>query len=131
MIRVRDMYVENEGALGQKGLLTDGAFLGKALVSHHDMREPLRGLKADLLVSSPPYGDNHTTITYGQHSFLPLLWIPPQDIDEDLDDSLVRNTHSIDSASLGGLLKGALDLEKDVRDQLHHPSFQNPCLFLT
>ena len=34
-----------------------------------------------LLVSSPPYGDNHTTVTYGQTSYLPLQWIDPKDID--------------------------------------------------
>jgi hypothetical protein len=116
MARVRDMYVGNERALGKEGLLQNGAFLGKAYIEHHDMRDRLRCRKADLLVSSPPYGDNHTTITYGQHSFLPLLWIPPQDIHDGLDDSLVKNTHAIDSASLGGLLKGALDREEEVRE---------------
>ena len=29
----------------------------------------------DLICTSPPYGDNHTTVTYGQFSILPLLWI--------------------------------------------------------
>lgn len=37
--------------------------------------------KFDLLVSSPPYGDNHTTVTYGQTSYLPLQWIDPKDLD--------------------------------------------------
>lgn len=56
----------------------------------------------DLLVTSPPYGDNKTTITYGQHSFLPLNWIQLTDIDPDLKEDCLRSTLYIDSASLGG-----------------------------
>ncbi len=36
----------------------------------------------DLIITSPPYGDNATTITYGQYSVLPLRWIPLSDIDK-------------------------------------------------
>lgn len=31
--------------------------------------------KADLVITSPPYGDNRTTISYGQFSRYPLLWL--------------------------------------------------------
>jgi hypothetical protein len=61
----------------------------------------------DLLVTSPPYGDNKTTIPYGQHSFLPLQWIDLSDISKDLDESCISTTHEIDSRSLGGRLRGA------------------------
>lgn len=61
----------------------------------------------DLVMTSPPYGDNHTTIPYGQYSYLPLKWIDIFDITPDLDAGLIRNTHSIDHRSLGGSLKGA------------------------
>ena len=54
----------------------------------------------DLLVSSPPYGDNHTTVTYGQTSYLPLQWIDPADLDCPYD--YVKTTQEIDRRSLGG-----------------------------
>ncbi len=56
----------------------------------------------DLLVTSPPYGDNSTTVTYGQHSYLPLQWIDLADIHPDADASCLRTTHEIDYRSLGG-----------------------------
>ena len=62
----------------------------------------LTDLRFDLLVSSPPYGDNHTTVTYGQTSYLPLQWIDPQDIVCPFD--YVRTTQEIDRQSLGGTL---------------------------
>lgn len=58
--------------------------------------------KFDLLVSSPPYGDNHTTITYGQHSYLELQWIPKEDLAQNIDFDFLRTTQEIDSQSLGG-----------------------------
>lgn len=54
----------------------------------------------DLLVSSPPYGDNHTTVTYGQTSYLPLQWIDPIDLNCPYD--YVKTTQEIDRRSLGG-----------------------------
>ncbi|MCK4764241.1 MAG: site-specific DNA-methyltransferase [Candidatus Aminicenantes bacterium] len=65
--------------------------------------------KFDLLVTSPPYGDNATTVPYGQYSYLPLQWIELSDIDEKIDDSYLSTTHAIDSISLGGLKKDALE----------------------
>lgn len=58
------------------------------------------GRKFDLLVSSPPYGDNHTTVTYGQTSYLPLQWIDPNDLE--CPYNYVRTTQEIDRKSLGG-----------------------------
>lgn len=55
----------------------------------------------DLIYTSPPYGDNQSTVTYGQYSILPLLWID----DEDLmiwDKKIFDNFSVIDSSSLGG-----------------------------
>lgn len=103
MTKVVDMYVENERVLTSTGSLLNGTFSKTATILNHDIREALPGRWADALISSPPYGDNHTTVTYGQHSFLPLCWIPLKDIDVSLEDELLLNTHSIDSASLGGL----------------------------
>jgi hypothetical protein len=58
----------------------------------------------DLLMTSPPYGDNLTTVTYGQHSYLPLHWIDFQDIDPAADIATLRTTQEIDRRSLGGAL---------------------------
>mgnify|MGYP003641070341 CR=1 FL=1 len=63
----------------------------------------------DLIMTSPPYGDNQTTIPYGQFSYLPLHWIDLKDIDPGLDESLIQNTHYIDSQSLGGSMRHSLD----------------------
>ena len=59
-------------------------------------------LKFDLLISSPPYGDNHTTVTYGQHSYLQLQWIDHLDLDSLIDYDYLRSTQEIDRQSLGG-----------------------------
>ncbi|WP_157080328.1 TRM11 family methyltransferase [Sphingobium cloacae] len=56
----------------------------------------------DLMMTSPPYGDNQTTVTYGQHSYLPLNWIDLADIDPKVDTELLRTTQEIDRRSLGG-----------------------------
>lgn len=56
----------------------------------------------NLLVTSPPYGDNHTTVTYGQFSYLPLQWIPANDIDDYINFDYRSVIQSIDSKSLGG-----------------------------
>ncbi len=56
----------------------------------------------DLIITSPPYGDNATTITYGQFSVLPLKWIPINDIHKKINDQTIRTLTKIDSDSLGG-----------------------------
>lgn len=56
----------------------------------------------DLMMTSPPYGDNLTTVTYGQHSYLPLNWIDLCDIDYAVDRDMLRTTQEIDRRSLGG-----------------------------
>ena len=58
----------------------------------------------DLLISSPPYGDNKSTVPYGQYSYLPLHWIDGRDIVKWWDESWLRSTHEIDSRSLGGVI---------------------------
>lgn len=59
----------------------------------------------DLIITSPPYGDNRTTVPYGQYSYLPLNWIDLADIDANVQPSFLQTTNSIDSASLGGSAK--------------------------
>lgn len=69
----------------------------------------------DLICTSPPYGDNQTTVTYGQYSILPILWIDNRDL-EIWNEKLLGNFSSIDSLSLGGHSKSESDndLEKYV-----------------
>lgn len=56
----------------------------------------------DIICTSPPYGDNGTTVTYGQFSTLQLLWIDEADFDYDI--SCIDNYSRLDSLSLGGTL---------------------------
>ena len=56
----------------------------------------------DIICTSPPYGDNGTTVTYGQFSTLQLLWIDSNDFNYDI--TCVENYSRIDSLSLGGCL---------------------------
>ena len=63
--------------------------------------EQLKPNSIDLICTSPPYGDNHTTVTYGQFSILPLLWIDNKDL-KLWSPNLFNNFSSIDSLSLGG-----------------------------
>ena len=57
----------------------------------------------DLVITSPPYGDNATTITYGQYSVLPLRWIPLADIHNAINEDSIASLSKIDKDSLGGV----------------------------
>ncbi len=70
----------------------------------------------DLVMTSPPYGDNQTTIPYGQFSYLPLHWIDLEDIDPQLNNSVIKNTAAIDNKSLGGSLRYALKKSEFLAD---------------
>lgn len=91
--------------LAQRNLILRGHYRGHVSVSLQDA-SALRTVKpderCDLLLTSPPYGDNATTIPYGQHSYLPLQWIQMADIDPHATDEYLRTTHEIDTRSLGG-----------------------------
>ena len=57
----------------------------------------------DLVVTSPPYGDNTSTVPYGQQAYLPLQWVDWEDISPHLSrDTWLRTTNEIDRRSLGG-----------------------------
>ena len=70
-------------------------------VRRAEFRATSRGHR--ILITSPPYGDNHTTIPYGQSSYLAMSWIPPEDLKAEC--RLISSTHALDTASLGGSLK--------------------------
>lgn len=91
--------------LESNSLLNNGNYKGNVSVKWgNTMQEINSSLQFSLLVSSPPYGDNHTTVTYGQHSFLELQWIDKNDIDENIDYDFLRTTQEIDRKSLGGII---------------------------
>ncbi|QIB68351.1 modification methylase [Aminipila butyrica] len=54
----------------------------------------------DITITSPPYGDNGTTVPYGQFSMLALLWIDNKDLE--LEGWELENYSIIDSKSIGG-----------------------------
>lgn len=69
----------------------------------------------DLICTSPPYGDNHTTVTYGQFSILPILWIDKNDL-MIWDDKLLETFTAIDSSSLGGKIKRKKDVDAEYSE---------------
>lgn len=56
----------------------------------------------DIIITSPPYGDNHTTVTYGQYSVLALRWINLDDIAKNIDYNIIATLSEIDKQSMGG-----------------------------
>ena len=70
----------------------------------------------DLVVTSPPYGDNTSTVPYGQYSYLPLQWIDLGDIGEEVDHDYVSSTCEIDARSLGGSRRNAVEQVAEVLD---------------
>lgn len=96
--------------LAEADKLSNRAYIGDVSLKLADSKENIftptgSGLFYDLLVTSPPYGDNKTTVTYGQHSYLPLQWIDLHDIHELATIDFLKSTSEIDSRGLGGKLK--------------------------
>lgn len=88
-------------------LACDGQYKHGIHLKLGDSREVLKEIesKCDLIITSPPYGDNNTTVPYGQFSYLPLQWIELNDIVTGLDRHLLDTTCEIDRQSLGGIKK--------------------------
>jgi site-specific DNA-methyltransferase (cytosine-N4-specific) len=70
---------------------------------------------ADVIMTSPPYGDNRTTVTYGQHSWLPLAWIDAFDLPG--RPAAPANPYETDRLSLGGWLRGSQSLAAKVSEK--------------
>jgi len=70
------------------------------------MSQKLSDRSMDLTITSPPYGDNGTTVPYGQFSSLALFWIDPKDLN--LEGWELDNYSKIDRMSLGGQCKNTL-----------------------
>lgn len=97
---VRIMRAQQE-ILEVGGLLKEGIYEREIELEVADIRRHSIA-PADLLMSSPPYGDNHSTVTYGQAAYLPLQLVPSTDIGPAIDPALSASTHATDTASLGG-----------------------------
>ncbi|MBB6413713.1 hypothetical protein [Mesorhizobium sangaii] len=102
-----ESFLEFRAELRRRSRVKSGKYVGVTEVNSGDTREisdKFGDKSFDLIMTSPPYGDNLTTVTYGQHSYLPLHWIDFQDIDSAADRETLRTTHEIDRRSLGGIL---------------------------
>lgn len=84
--------------------IRDGKQTSEILLKCGDSKQLLDELEPgslDIICTSPPYGDNKTTVTYGQYSILPILWIDKKDL-EIWDEKLMDSFSAIDTLSLGG-----------------------------
>jgi hypothetical protein len=117
--------------LRKKGRLSAKGYRGNINIQYGNSVENISfaGRKdfADLLVSSPPYGDNHTTVPYGQYSFLQLQWVDLADIEPDISPDCLISTAKIDSDSVGGKRSDKALLEKAAQICALSESFNKDC----
>ena len=105
--------------LEARGYLDHHSYSGSVQLRVGDVLTTEWNETADLMVTSPPYGDNHTTVTYGQASYLPLQWIDRNDITDGSDDC-VENTHRLDTLSLGGRKRRVYPRLESLLDRSEH-----------
>lgn len=112
-------FVDYITVLIEKGHIKKGKYTKNAEVVWGDTNSGINTRKTfNLLVTSPPYGDNQTTVTYGQFSYLPLQWIPLEDIDTAIQMDYLKTAQAIDNRSLGGQIKENInDIEERVFDK--------------
>lgn len=73
-----------------------------------------------VLVTSPPYGDNQTTIPYGQFSYLAMRWIPMEDLPSSVATKLMSNTNALDSV---------ISVNRQALDRVRHNDTRRDLLF--
>ncbi len=117
------LYEEQATRLSESGQLVRGHYRRDVEVSLADVRKLNGKANLDIVVTSPPYGDNATTVPYGQFSYLPLQWLDLQDIDDEIDNECLVSTHEIDTRSLGGSKR----VKKEEADHIKErsPAFRN------
>ncbi|MDE2847514.1 MAG: DNA methyltransferase [Gemmatimonadota bacterium] len=104
------LHEEAEALRGTGRLTTNGFYSGDLQIRLCDSTNSrINGCLLDLLITSPPYGDNASTVPYGQYSYLPLQWIDLEDIGERTSLDCLRTTHEIDTNSLGGSRRNAVE----------------------
>lgn len=107
MLGAVQKYKFHQEMLESKGLLLHGRYTKKIRLICADtkLQTPPNGYSGfDLIITSPPYGDNRTTIPYGQFSYLSLNWIPKDELPG--EPSFYANTQATDYRSLGGSVRG-------------------------
>lgn len=107
---------DQQRLLRERGFLHGTKYSGRVKVNIGDARDGFDQL-VDMVVTSPPYGDNQSTVTYGQASYLPLQWIAHKDISRHDGRNWIRTTHAIDTMSLGGSRRDAHSGVRDVLDK--------------
>lgn len=105
-----NLIVKNKTRCSYNGIIN--ILLGNSLNLSKKICEQFR---PDLVITSPPYGDNHTTVTYGQYSILALRWINLSDINKNIDKSIISTLCEIDKRSMGGMNYG---LDNDETNNL-------------
>lgn len=104
--------------LKKNNVIKVAASISEIAIKNVDSSKKIKtSLMCDLLVSSPPYGDNQTTVTYGQFSYLPLMWIDLEDIDNLTQKGLLAHKSSIDAMSLGGSKRGAFKKYEEIKSK--------------
>jgi hypothetical protein len=96
-------HMKNQAeCLRKEGYLSRGRYGMQVEVTLGDTRRVEQQRLNDIILTSPSYGDNETTVPYGQYSYLPLQWIVLEDIDPSATPDHLRTTHEVDARSLGG-----------------------------
>ena len=116
-------YEEQANRLSESGELIHGHYKQDLEINLADIRSFSKNSNSDLIITSPPYGDNATTVPYGQYSYLPLQWIDMDDIDGNIDADYLQTTSEIDSRSLGGSLRVKKSEMEHISDC--SPAFSN------
>jgi len=116
-------YEKQATKLSESGQLVKGRYRKKIAVSLADIRKVKGKTDLDIVITSPPYGDNITTVPYGQYSYLPLQWVDLQDIDDNLGNDCLASTHEIDARSLGGSMRVTKEETDRINDR--SPAFTN------
>jgi site-specific DNA-methyltransferase (cytosine-N4-specific) len=118
--RAMAVIIRRGEALKDAGFVTStGRYQPGVDIQLADARDLPRPVEpADVVLTSPPYGDNHTTMPYGQASFLPLCWIDLADTAVEIPAELLASSRSLDTASLGGSrMTAEIDAVDDVAAQ--------------
>ena len=116
-------YEEQATKLSESGQLVRGQYQREIAVSLADVRNVQGQADLDIVVTSPPYGDNTSTVPYGQYSYLPLQWVDLWDIDVNIDADCLASTHEIDTRSLGGSKRVKTEEADYIKDR--SPAFRN------
>lgn len=98
---IKDYFKAIEQAVDKYKKHTDNFILYKCDILQ--LLDKLPDAIFDISISSPPYGDNATTVPYGQFSMLDLYIIDNKDLD--LEGWELDNYSAIDRKSMGGTKK--------------------------